>query len=81
MAGELNLVGCGWRRPDVDGALGMTMADGRGIPSRIEPGVGPRDMADPAAELPGRSSISLRAGGGLLVRARLPLVGQARGPA
>jgi signal transduction histidine kinase len=47
--------------------------DGRGLPKRVQPGVGISSMRERAYELGGRFSIGTRPGGGTRVKAWLPL--------
>ena len=59
---------------EIDGALGLTVSDnGRGPTEPAGDGVGWASMAERAAELGGSCTVAGRAGGGLVVRAVLPL--------
>lgn len=61
-----------------DGALELQVADnGTGPPAGFRPGVGITAMRERAAELGGHCTIEARDGGGTLVRAMLPMGGQA----
>jgi two-component system, NarL family, sensor kinase len=59
---------------ELDSTLGITVSDnGRGSAGPVGSGVGWTSMTERAAELGGSCTISTRAGGGLVVRAVLPL--------
>ena len=59
---------------ELDGNLGLTVSDnGRGADGPTGSGVGWASMTERAAELGGACTVSSRAGGGLVVRAVLPL--------
>jgi signal transduction histidine kinase len=59
----------------VDGAFQLTVADnGQGSDGATRRGVGWTSMRERAAELGGSCTITNQAGGGLIVRAVLPLV-------
>ena len=62
-------------RVEVDGAFQLTVADnGQGSDGATRRGVGWTSMRERAAELGGSCTITNQAGGGLIVRAVLPLV-------
>jgi signal transduction histidine kinase len=59
---------------ELDGTLGLTVSDnGRGADFPTGTGVGWASMTERAAELGGACTVSSRAGGGVVVRAVLPL--------
>jgi signal transduction histidine kinase len=65
---------CTLRMQMEDGVLCLEIADdGQGLPAQYRAGVGLRAMAERAAELGGRCSITPGLTGGTVVRARLPL--------
>ena len=66
----------------VNGAFELSVSDnGHGAPTGTRPGVGWTSMTDRAAELGGSCTISMRSGGGTVVRAVLPLPAGAADPA
>jgi two-component system, NarL family, sensor kinase len=63
----------------LDGALQLEVRDdGRGLPADMRAGVGLVAMRERAAELGGRCSVELVAGGGTRVLAQLPIGEHAR---
>jgi signal transduction histidine kinase len=63
-----------WIRIKAAGALELEIDDdGRGLPPRVQPGVGINSMRERASELGGRLSLEARPGGGTRVQASLPL--------
>lgn len=66
---------------ELDGTLAVTVSDnGRGTAGHAGTGLGRTSMTERAAELGGSCTISDRAGGGIVVRALLPLAREPQTP-